>query len=235
MADEQLSELVKVSSFGDTTKLKHLSIELMKEVAGVGIVIETYQTLKRARIETFFRRVYLELESLTAAERETFDEYLQSQEGSQILVDYVDRATTGLSDWGRGALALLFADEMLNSHEKRFHRYAANALPGLSNGEIDLFLKLRDYIEESKPLASDRPIELYSIELQNDFFKPISETQLLEDLEEFQQRGLVARDVTPGRLGGGPPTVIIGWPERCRQLASLLDRARELDVEQVAQ
>ena len=221
MAEDDLEKLLSINQHGNVSNAKEVSIELFK--SGTGPLVKVYNIYKRERLERFFRAVYLEVE--TESDRDKLNEALNTEVGREILVDYVDRVTSSLCGWSRHALAMMFSDELLQVHSPRFHRYAAKVLPSLSEHEISLFLTLADFIELHEPMPAEIGVPLYSIRLQHEIFEGVQVGQLAEDLEEFQQRGLVVRDFSPGRFGGGPPSIIIGWPERCDQLAKLLKRA----------
>jgi hypothetical protein len=148
---------MKIGHEADVTQARKQLLSVVKLVPILGAMVETGEQVlegvrahRLAKLRMFARTFDWCAASLQEEERHKIREILESELGAELLDDYVKKVVDTLSPIVRAALAILFADELVNRYSSAFHRMAARALAGLTDGEVDLFLKFDEIKEDSE-------------------------------------------------------------------------------------
>jgi hypothetical protein len=201
MADENLTwidfagELAKVSRFGT-------------------LAASGYQRLQFERFQTFLRTIGSTSDEMSEEERLRFESYVNSKDGQNWLADFAAQAVRTRSQTAIAALAVLFADPIQEGFSDEFKADAAQALDGLSDKAIYVFLvlcALQSTLEPSGPVVRlDSEIVANTPALRELQYSLNTWVVLIDELE---RRGILGADFSGGmRLG----SETAAWERRFR-------------------
>jgi len=197
-------------------------------------VVGAYKWYRTWRAKSFIRTLGKVAGNFSDEQRKNFERVIKSDEGSELLAQYIDTVIRTSSKTAIAALALLYADIDNKEYSPQFKLTAALALEGISETLVGIFLEL-SLIQESAPLESSSVP--YQIVFLNDnlvaklpesghiLSAPESRVAIVKDLIH---RGLLLPDYSKGRIGGGGVCVVFGISGTTRKLREMLRRARNL-------
>ena len=201
----------------------------------VKYVVGAYKWYRTWRAKRFLRALRTAADEMPEAKKKALDRLLKSNEGGEILAQYVDSVLRTSSKTAIVALALLYADADHETYPREFKLAAALALEGISEQEVDAFLDLSQ-VTDFIP-ARNQPNPPYPVAVANDklidsfpntaeFLRPpATRVAVVNDLIN---RGLLLPDFASARYSDGGVGPTYGVSDATRKFAGLLNAARAL-------
>lgn len=191
--------------------------------------------LIRLEIPSPIEKQRLAVGEMPEAKKKAFEDLLKSNEGGEILAEYLDTVLRTSSKTAIAALAILYADTDHKRYSPDFKLAAAIALEGISEQKVDAFLDLsqaNDFIP-----ANNQPNPPYPVAVANDKFidalpttagllrPPATRAAIISDLIN---RGLLLPDYASSRWGDGGVGLTFGVSDTTEKFARLLREARSI-------
>lgn len=196
-------------------------------------VIAAYKWWRLRRVRTFLHGIGASVDDLPHEDRVRFDQYINSEEGGELLADFVERVVRNRSRTALAVLAVVFATPADQS-DYEWKAETAAAFDGIPERNIDAFLALygaREAIFHAH--TQDLSVTNETVEL----VPALRAIQLIPYewvavIDDLVSRGLFGRDpVSAGRIGGGHTwsRYFIATPNTDRYAVLLLKARRCLE------
>ncbi len=148
-----------VESVARGLDVAHEFLDGVEDLGGhIGLIQKAFNGVQQARLRRFLRALAAREQELTDEEREQLYKRLDTRAGRELLVDAVDAVIRTNSKRAAAALGLLIGDPSGERFNPSFRRNACEALRGLSDDQVDLFLALLRIAREV-PQQSQRTIQ----------------------------------------------------------------------------
>ncbi len=219
--------------------IKKLLIETVKE-NGIDIASDTlkvvstvaniYGKVKRTRIKMFLNCIISFVNELTAEDKELFIEYVNSDEGRQLLTDFIDSALRVSNTIPMSALALLFADYNSMEYGLNAKYHGIRVLPKMNNKDAILYSKLISgssiYENALTEIDSDEtvPYDTYITSLPVN----VQTKKLFIDIKKLQSEGIILDDPFNARMAGEELTIVYGLSDKMYRLGRVISIAIEI-------
>lgn len=223
-------------------RLKSVSQEL-EALPWYGFLVTALRGVKKARVHTFLRAIESAEENLDDQQRQQLRDAAHSEEGAALLTDYAESVVRTSSGIAIAAFGLLYAHPSDEEYPRAFRRLACEALEGISDELVTLFLALLDAADHmlSQPRASTgrtHQVPGGTVDVFDPFIIVLPKEDYLVERtgvdaarvymghQHLTGRGLLLADPSTGRWGGDP-SLAFGIGEDTRRFQRLLARARD--------
>lgn len=159
------------------------------------------------RIRAFLRGLNGSVSTLSEEKKRTFDHFVRSELGRELLADYADAAIRSRSETAVAALAILFGDADNERFAQAFRAAAARALDGVDERTVSAFLLIMENVkglpripDETYPTIALRDSVLESSASLAQWSKDGPEWVVA--VQDLVSRGLLLPDVQSGMRFG---------------------------------
>lgn len=104
-------------------------------------MIEAYQKRQAFRVNQFFNFVDVAIDSLNEKDAQQLNEYIDTEEGIELLAAFADSITTSCSKRAHMALALAYCHDRDLKFDDLDEKIFASAIKSIDDVTIDFFLK----------------------------------------------------------------------------------------------
>jgi len=209
-----------------------------------GSLMAANEGIKKWRLHSFLRAVDTAEGQLDPQARERLRDAANKLEGAELLVDYAERVVRTSSRIAITAFGLLYADPDDVVYTRGFRRLACEALEGISDDLVDLFLALLEaadfMISRPRPsTGTSHQVPGGTVDVagpfvivlpQEDFLVErigVEAARLYSGHQQLTGRGLILADPSSGRFGGAR-SLAFGIGDDTRRFQGLLGQARDV-------
>ncbi len=206
--------------------------ELLNITPYAKTVLDVFKWAKRKRIVIFLKSLSSATGELDEKSRERFNKIISSEEGAELLSEYVDSVLKTASITANSALAVLYADCNNKLFSENFKTVACYGLSGITDELIELFLSLFTLhdlptVEEEGPypihfLRKDVTDKLRTVGL-----KTMEDSTCIVYIEELIRRRLLYPDYHQGRIADEGFSIPFGIGSDSMEYNKLLRKAKQ--------
>ncbi|MEZ8719932.1 hypothetical protein AB6D66_02560 [Vibrio pomeroyi] len=188
-----------------------------------GYLKEAYNKSRKRKIDTFMTYVDARYEIMTPSERDELVRCLDSNEGQDLLSDYVNNALNTSSKTVVMAYALLYCNDPDFNFSTQDKRSIVSALQGINDELVLLFIEL----SKLNPTHENEAFKRVLITSQAGEEIQHGEN-LYVDIAELIRRGLLFSDPKPATFNSSEWSIAFGISPIAIQCVRLLEKSAEL-------
>ncbi|MEZ9461558.1 hypothetical protein AB4178_07500 [Vibrio splendidus] len=182
-----------------------------------------YDESRKRKIDTFMKYIDTRYEVMSVSEREQLKDYLKTNEGQDLLSDYVNNALNTSSKTVVMAYALLYCDDPDFGFMPSEKRSIISSLQGISDELVSLFLELTKLKPTHEFEMFNRVLVTYQIGEKIEHGG-----NLYVDVADLIRRGMLLPDPKPSATDSSDWDITFAVSPRALQCARLLEKSKSL-------
>jgi len=206
--------------------------EILKITPYAKTVLDIFKWAKKKRIVVFLKSLSSATGEFDEKSRERFNNIISSEEGAELLSEYVDSVLKTSSITANAALAVLYADCDNKMFSKEFKTVACYGLSGITDELIELFLAL--FTLHDLPTSKEEgPYPIHFLrkdvidKLRTVGVKAMEDSTYIVYIEDLIRRRLLYPDYIQGRIAGEGFSIPFGVGSGSMEYNKLLRKAKQ--------